>query len=401
MKYIIPAILICFIFGCSPDDPEPASTIESVTPDRIQIGDTITIAGSGLGKISNIYFNHKDRNFEAHDVRVTSFISKTEQEIKVIVPILVHENVYIHTPQTNNYDLELYGFLKLSHRFVDPQALQILDENTAFVIDQWKVYKSTDGWYTWSLLDFTTNKISSCFFLDENLGWFGVMELPGISIYETQDGGKTATVKFQIDPNGEWDERVRKIQLLSPTKGFFGDGHYNVYRIDGNSWNDVYELYPDMKDLPGGQVEIWDFNAVDEDLFFLSPNGNRYLIKVDHSVVSSTSFDIWPSHAPRFHGSTAFLQVNSDIYKTTDSGGAWIRIKTFENHFPEIYFLSAQKGFAFVNYTPRKMYRTLDGGATWQIHFTFPHDHNNNLRDFNSGKGLIISSLGKTLKYIE
>ncbi len=227
------------------------------------------------------------------------------------------------------------------------------------------------------------------------------MEEPGINIYETSDGGKTATVKYQINPNGEWNQRIRKIQFLSQTKGFFGDGNLNVYRAEGNTWDNIYNVYPDMQALPGGQVEIWDFNAVNENLIFLSPNGNPYLIKVDHSEVSSTFFDIWPSHAPHFHGHTAFLQVNSDIYKTTDLGNTWMKIKTFDGYYPEIYFFNAQKGFAFVNYTPKEIYSTLDGGETWQSQYTFPNDYTYNLREFNSTTGLIIGGNGKGLKYIE
>ncbi len=166
LRHISFAMLLGTFAGCSSDDPDTVSMIESITPARVEIGDTITIAGTGLNIINDIYFNHEDRNFEDYDVKVTSFVSKNDQEIKVIVPRLVHERVYVHTHNTNNFDFELTGYLKLSHQFADPIQLQILDESTAFMIDKWTLYKSTDGWYTWTPLNFTNKKITSCFFLD-------------------------------------------------------------------------------------------------------------------------------------------------------------------------------------------------------------------------------------------
>lgn len=122
-----------------------------------------------------------------------------------------------------------------------------------------------------------------------------------------------------------------------------------------------------------------------------------YLIKNDDQNVTLTEFDVSPS-PPFFFGNTGYVQVNSDIYKSLDLGNSWSKIKTFENRTPELYFISAQEGFAFVNNFPNEIYITKNGGLTWVKYYEYDGSP---YREFNLKRGLIGGENGQLWKYIK
>ena len=133
-------------------------------------------------------------------------------------------------------------------------------------------------------------------------------------------------------------------------------------------------------------------------MIFLAPNGDPYLIRIDNQNASYFEFDIWPS-PPLLFDNIGYVQANSDIYKTTDLGSTWSKVKTFENYYPRIQFLNDQMGFAFVNYSPAEMHLTKDGGSTWEKYYTFPRYHDAHHKGFTETNGLMASVNGRLWKY--
>ncbi len=77
------------------------------------------------------------------------------------------------------------------------------------------------------------------------------------------------------------------------------------------------------------------------------------------SGVTGTLFDVFFLNA-----STGFIAgPNGVIRKTTNGGSSWTSIFSGTDYIKQIWFADVNNGFAL---SPNKIFRTLDGGATWQ-----------------------------------
>ena len=237
--------------------------------------------------------------------------------------------------------------------------------------------------------------------MNANNCWIGVQgnstATEGVSIHYSENGGIDFSLKFQVN-NFSSGNQINNIKFTSLSKGFFVDNNQKMYVADNNTFENIYDYYPNLNSLPFGQIEIWDFNAVNDNLIFLAPNGDPYLIKIENQSIMYSEFDLWPL-PPLLFDNIGYVQINSDIYKTIDLGSSWTKIKTFENHYPQIQFLDHQMGFAFVNYSPAEMHFTKDGGSTWEKYYTFPQYHDAHHKGFTETNGLMGSANGRLWKY--
>ena len=160
IKYLT-VLLFLIILGCGSDDslenPEIAEeppiqySISNISPIRAKIGDTIKLTGTNLNKLEEVFFLHEDRVYYQDTIKVNSFsfITKNENEITLKIPEVFHEKMLVEFPNTNNYNLEIIGVIPIINDFEHVRQIQIMDENTAFLKDNGKIYKSTDGFYNW------------------------------------------------------------------------------------------------------------------------------------------------------------------------------------------------------------------------------------------------------------
>ena len=383
------------------NEPQNNITIDNITPLKAKIGDVITINGSNLESIEFILFNHNNSMYNDYNNSVIEFISQNNEEIKMKVPELVHEDIIIVIPEfTDVFELDLVGYIPVVNDFDDIRQIQVLNENIAFLTDNYKIYKSTDGFYNWEVLYESPSgqNISSFYFLDENTSWIGLQgDAYGISMHYSENGGSDYNLKFQVN-NSPSGNQIKNIKFTSLTKGFFVDNNQEMYVTDNTTFENIYDYYPNLSSLPFGEIEIYDFNAINDDLIFLSPNDTPTLIKIDNQDITHYDFNTWPL-PPLFFDNIGYVQVNSNIYKSSDLGDSWSLIKTFDNHYPQIKFLNNQEGFAFVNYDPEEIHITSDGGASWEIYFTFPEYHGAHFKDFTATNGLIGSFNGRLWKF--
>lgn len=387
------------ILGCGSDESEePISeyNINSISPLQVKIGDTIKISGTNLTRLDSIYFLYEDRIYSKDTINV-SLITRDENEITLKMPEVYHENMLLVIPKTNNFKLEIVGIIPTISKFNYISQIQVLDENTAFLLSQFKIYKSKDGFYKWdNQIELANKVITSFFFLNENVGWVAVWEETGNNIYLTVDGGNSFTLKYQI--KNVRNNEIRKIRFVSPNKGIFKVSSGNIFIANNDSFENIYDYYPNLSALPFGKIDLWDFTIINENLIFLAPNDKPNLIKINNQNITYSEFDLWPL-APFFFENIGYVQINSDIYKTLDLGDSWSKIKTFEDHYPNIHFFNDLIGFAFVNYSPDEIYLTKDGGITWRKYFTFPRAQNAYQKDFTKTNGLMGSYDGRTWKY--
>lgn len=394
------------MFGCTNDSiedqelPYTGYVVENISPVKAKIGDTLKIAGTNLSKVTELYFLNEDGNYSKDTVKVlsASFLSKNENEINLIIPQVYHEKMRVVFRNSKSFKLEIFGMIPTLNNIEHIRQIQVIDKNVAYLRDETDIYKSTDGFYSWEKIYSAPNGnfITAFYYLDENNCWIGLTGNTGVSLNYSNNGGYNTDLLFQVD-NRSNTNQINKIQFLSLSKGFFVDNDQEMFAVKNGGFENIYNLYPDLN-IQFGKFEIGDFYAVSDDLIFISPNDKQYLVKIQNQEISFSEFDIWPS-SPIFFENIGYVQVNSSIYKTTDLGSSWFKIKEYENYYPRIYFLNKEQGFAFVNYDPAEMYRTEDGGMTWKKFYTFPMFHSGKHKDFSETNGLIGSANGKLWKY--
>ncbi|MEP6262896.1 MAG: hypothetical protein ABJ092_15070 [Gillisia sp.] len=372
MKKFLPLIILGLFINCSQDDPQTqnppivviAPKVEQISPQKSRIGDTLIIKGENLKMINLVKFEHVQGMYNRFDKEVLaySFVTHEDNLIEVVIPPVVHENIKILIG-SERYPVDLFGFIPLSNNY-QPKQIQTLDENIGFLLEGKKLLKSTDGFYTWSpVIEYIEGYPDTFFFLNENEGWISYSDpISGRGLYYTENGGKDfdLLVRLKNYANGH----SRKIYFVNKNLGYLIEGDGNVIVFVNNEAIDLYEYYPQLNNVDIAPIDFWDLTAVNEELLFLAPNDREFLVKIENGNVTYSAFDTWPK-APHFFGDTGYLQANSDIYKSTDLGENWDRIKTFDNHYPRIHFFDEENGMAFVNYTPEKIFRTRNGGTTW------------------------------------
>ncbi len=407
MRSLLNVLLIITLISCNTQDDvgnvNDNFSVDSVSPLKAKIGDTITIYGHNLDNLEYLRFNHDNKVFGGHNTRIEGyrFIARSKEKISVKIPELMHEDISLVIPGDRDFPIDLVGMIPIENPFARIEQIQVLSDEVAYVMDDDNnIYKSTDGFYSWKRLYTAANlfNISSFFFLDENHSWIGqTIKGEGMTIDYSENGGIDYETKFTF-LDDVYNNSIRKIQFTSLNNGFFVDSNQNMYVARSNEYENIYERYPQLKSLPFGQVEIWDFNAIEDEVVFLAPNGAPYLIKVENDNILYSEFDTGPL-TPIMFDKTGYVQVNSDIYKTTDSGESWNKIKTFRNQYPRIEFLNHAEGMAFVNYSPPVIYSTQNGGISWNEIFIFPENHGAYQTGFTQHNGLVGSYNGRLWKY--
>ncbi|MGB3773859.1 MAG: hypothetical protein WA951_01255, partial [Leeuwenhoekiella sp.] len=275
---------------------------------------------------------------------------------------------------------------------------------TAFLISNSQIYKSANGYYNWSkTTDIIDEEITKFYFLNENDGWIVTYADGYQNFYSTNDGGNNLILKFSISTL-ELNNTILNLELSTPDFGFFSTGE-NTFIIDGNGYINVYEYYPSLNDLSFGKVELGDATFRNQNLMYLIPNGFPYaLIKIENSIASYyDDFEMKKPLLPYFFGDTGYLQTATrDIFKTVNNGLSWTRIKSFEKCMYKVHFFDENIGLAFFCAPDQEIYRTIDGGITWDKYFTTTlNKHHSTIKNASKNYPYLTTLEGKLWKYID
>ncbi len=382
MKKIAFFLLFTTVFSCSKNEEELPSTeiiITNISPKRVKQGDTITITGKNLHKGFNANFSYYDKNLINYSKTIDfwSFLTKSDIKATFRVPELFHESIILKTTNTELIDIDYHGVINLKHN-LNLTRLQIITDKLAYATDgKQKLYVSNDGCHTWQeIYSFPKDTyISSFFFLSNNDFWVCINDYTtGLNNVKMYHSNNLVDFNLSFKINGYYSKfRARKIKFFSNNSGYFVNDNQEMFFSNGSSYQDIYDYYPGLNNLPFGIIELYDFTAINENLIFLAPNNSNNLIKIDHGQVSYTQFNSLPS-APQFFDNIGYVKVGNQIHKSEDFGNTWNKI--YEGDFYNINFFTKDIGVTYksttLNHNPYKrhdiIFRTVDGGKNWVEH---------------------------------
>ncbi|CAL2092866.1 hypothetical protein [Tenacibaculum sp. 190524A05c] len=426
MKYAYTFIIALILVSCSntdmedpidnsPVDNDPIVSdeieISEILQEKVRIGDTITVIGNNLDKISS--FKFKTVNDEIQNLSFIPPLEKKPQEIKVIVPTVNNELFELLFLENNSVvhsaPLNLFGTFPLRFNFdsFNANSVKMVSENTAFVSAGTKLYKTIDGGYEWELVkDFEHYIGSSMFFLNENLGWVEIRDNSNSILYYTDDGGATFSKIFE---NIFVYKSIIQIYFSSPTNGYLLTTKGEIYHTEDNSnFNLVYD-YPNSNE-GSGYTEFFHLSVFNNTLIASGesgPNGDEpVLMYKTGNAYSYTNFDKVVNNVQLINDSEAYhirktSGFDDKLYFSNSISSVWE--ETSDKRIHDFYFIDKNKGIGIssdTNYSKHIVFETLDGGKTWINKFELRNAEYALDIDFYNGTGFISGYGGKIWKHI-
>ena len=310
--------------------------------------------------------------------------------------------------------------------YIDAEDIQMLTNDTGFLVSSRKLYKTTDQFETIEELDLGTSGIISLFFLDENTGY-----VSGGSgrMLKTTDGGQN----WESQSTGT-TEILRDHYFINANLGFAcGDDRTFIKTEDGGqTWTEITLNISENWDLEqilfidnnngvliaGGGISFYtndagttwteattDFNFTLNDVKYI----NNKLIGVGNSGLIATSTDMGVNWTSNDLGNDYYLSLagnsgkiyvggEGDFFESSDEGAS---LEIHQQGYAlstlgEISFANDDVGLivgrgnngsaTFVDL----MYRTEDAGLTWDREFVF--GGYNAIHFLSNGKALTTTS---------
>ncbi|MCB4809617.1 T9SS type A sorting domain-containing protein [Tamlana sp. 62-3] len=250
-----------------------------------------------------------------------------------------------------------------------------LDENNGFATGELgATYKTTNGGNTWSQIFFQNGFVYNTsmygiYFQNSNIGY--ATGARG-RIIKTTDGGNT-----WIQNSPTYND-IKKLEYINSNTAFASVGG-TFYKTNdgGNSWFDIGE----PNDYPG--LTITNFDYVNENVGYAIIYGSVYKtidgglnwneVNNGNDVISENLYSIHFIDENLGFVSGGFNQRK--VMKTINGGSTWAQVES--TSFGKIQFINNQVGYGNrIGYSEGAMYKTTDGGNTWNINFEVDEDIN-------------------------
>ena len=226
-----------------------------------------------------------------------------------------------------------------------------------------EMFKTTDGGETWMQIADPGEAVYDLHFLNQNDG-FATGEYG--ATYKTTDGGNTWTHIFFLDAY-YGDSSMYGIYFQDNNIGYATGARGRIMKTTngGVSWTAQSENYNDFNDL-----KIFDsgtgFARSGNNYYKTTDFGDHwsYISSVNHFSYCSGFYFVSENIGYSVGGGTN--SVSGDIYKTTDGGITWNRLSIYiDEGISSVFFIDENVGFISGGFNQRKVMKTTNGGATW------------------------------------
>lgn len=393
--------------SCSKDSEK--QTLVNQSSLEVRIGDIVTLTGSNLSEIQNLYFFSEDVDYGAQKIDDYRFISQTDDEIQFKFPRVNSEN-YMVRIAGKNIPVKVKGFIPLGLFDAETDPLEkeivIIDDKTAFITLNDQLYLLYDNYYSMKPL---ANSIADYGSLRNGDSWYITKSQDHPTLYKAfykkaseVDYSKVNEFTFPgLNPDSERFLITEEMEILAKTR------QYNeglTYYIKGD---EVIYLEDKIKDLPDisneSQYEIYDFELLSNGEVFchLNYSGNHMVLNLN---TESSRFLKYFSDEINFYNSNLVQFTNDKVFLSSDYGHSWdnnnhdIEIDiTIGNSGTEVEFLDSNTFlvFQFDQYigsgSPHTMaYLSNDQGKTWDQYEIFEESQEIWELDFRENYGLVF-----------
>lgn len=399
MKHSYLLLLLFIIFyNCSEDDSFPSSTVYSVTPNKTFIGDTLTLVGQNLTTITTISLRNEAVN---KGQPVTNFISKTDTEIKFIVPELYHQNVtvYANAPVNPGIEIELFGFIPYSKpntdlTYRDARIQQLLNDDVVF-------YRTAYNNGRFKLVNNFTDKITlpskdenlfgytdySYHYTSEYSGWIVASgdNYYDYDIYSFTNDINNRSFEYSISYEELNGESIHQIEFLNNNLAYIMNREGEMFQILNGQLTNFIDLYPNLINTPYVLREysayVDSFQVLEDNSIIIYVPRQKYIFRFSENNVNLTYFEsnVFTTYENGFSEPVFFSNVggfysNQKIYKSYDYGLTW------SSHSIEVA-MDSEDGIQFIggshfllhdgagpnDPTKRRKYISTDNGMTWKL----------------------------------
>ncbi len=216
------------------------------------------------------------------------------------------------------------------------------------------IYKTTNDGNSWDSSSISVYQVTDLKFINENTG-FGVCKYN--TFFKTTNGG----VNWYI--NSEIGSQNFTVNFIDENTGFIGGGGRLRKTTNGGITFDT---------IPRSSIySAWDVKFISRDTIFVSgyTSGNNNIGTVWKSTNAGVSWV--PHYLPEVisfglidfpTAQTGYISEYNVMFKTTNSGENWFKIKSPDNYMHSTFFINSETGYTVgVNGVIAK---TIDGGAS-------------------------------------
>lgn len=416
-------ILTILFLNCTKDNVEEKTVIESISSKNTFIGDTLTIRGQNINLINSISIEQykKDNSFYNPNI-----ISRTNTEIKFVIPELYDESIRIYTGENNpTFDVEVHGYIPYSRRsyeddnpFRNMKITQLVNDDVAFFIPESTFFISqigglvrfTENYDKPEVLNFFNNmEVVDCHFFSKDKGWIIVINMTvgglidNYHFYYTEDGGKTVTLKNTVSGIKFKNEYISNVTYVDENLGYISTSRFGYYRVNGTEIENINTIYPELTtkyNYADGEFE--NLKVLDNGVVLLYNSydnaNNKNIIRIENNTFTNFITENSAQNIT-FFKNKGFYNTNNKIFESNDYGLSWRQSTTSSDWSSnsEYQFLKIIDANQFLR---RRYYQTntmnyakyevsFDGGKTWKNCFGLPYE-NVRFLDFNENYGLTI-----------